>query len=272
MEENLFLRVLYRTIPGRFLLKLLVHPGVSRLAGWILSAPISKCFVRPYIKKYGIPMSGYVEREYSSFNDFFTRRRLPQQIEGEGLISPCDGLLSAYRIDKSSRFRVKETEYSLGDLLKDGELAEEYQGGVCLIFRLTPRHYHRYCYIDDGYQGEDRVIPGVLHSVRPICCESYPVYIQNSREYTLLYTEHFGAVVHMEVGALLVGRIVNTHGRGRMLRGQEKGHFEFGGSTILLMFKRGCVVIDEKLFSAAARGQECPVRMGEIIGKGSERV
>lgn len=268
MEESVLLRLLYRTVPGRFVLKLLVQPWVSSLAGKLLSSPLSRPMIQPYIKKHHIPISGYEGAPYRSFNDFFVRRRIQQKIEGEGLISPCDGLLSAYKIDSKSRFRVKGSEYTLSDLLDDQELAEEYQGGVCLIFRLTPRHYHRYCYIDDGHKGDNRMIPGVLHSVRPICCECFPVYIQNSREFSLLYTEHFGAVVHMEVGALLVGRIVNEHGRGRIYRGQEKGHFEFGGSTILLVFKRGSVKLEEELFAATARGIERPVQMGEIIGEG----
>ena len=275
MEESLLLRLLYRTAPGRLVLKGLVHPGVSRLAGKILSSPLSRPMIRPYIKKHHIPMTGYEGVEYRSFNDFFTRRRLPQAMEVDQsstcLISPCDGLLSVYPIDANSRFRVKGSEYTLTDLLEDRDLAGEYQGGTCLIFRLTPRHYHRYCYIDDGHKGDNRIIPGVLHSVRPICCECYPVYIRNSREYTVLYTEHFGAVVQMEVGALLVGRISNEHGRGRIRRGHEKGHFEFGGSTILLLFKSGSVSLEAALFAATARGQDRPVRLGEVIGKVDER-
>lgn len=276
MEENLLLRLLYGTPPGRLLLKGLVSPGVSEVAGKMLSAPVSRHLIRPYIKKCHIPMSGYEGAPYRSFNDFFTRRRSPQAVlidqRPACLISPCDGLLSAYPIDGNSRFLVKGSEYTLAGLLRDRQLAEEYQGGTCLIFRLTPRHYHRYCYIDDGHKGDNRFIPGVLHSVRPVCCERVPVYIQNSREYTLLYTEHFGAVVQMEVGALLVGRISNDHGRGRITRGQEKGHFEFGGSTIVLVFKQGTVRVEEKLFCDTARGIERPVRMGEAIGEAGERL
>ena len=45
-----------------------------------------------------------------------------------------------------------------------------------------------------------------MHCVRPIAMEKYPVYVQNTREYTLIDTENFGQVVQMEIGALLVGK------------------------------------------------------------------
>ena len=183
------------------------------------------------------------------------------------LISPCDGLLSVYRIGKDSRFTVKHCEYTLFELLGDRFLANQYQDGICLIFRLTPRHYHRYCYIDDGKKGDNYPIPGVLHSVRPLCCGRYPVYVQNSREYTVMDTLHFGQVTQIEVGALLVGRIWNEQGRGKITRGQEKGHFEFGGSTILVLLKKGAAELDSELFRRTVRGQESPVRMGQQIGR-----
>ena len=270
MEEHFLLRFLYRTIPGRLVLKGLVSPAVSRWGGWLLSTRASRHLIRPYIRRNHVLMAGYEEKAYDSFNDFFTRRRLPEatRIDGDDarLISPCDGLLTAYPIAGDSRFQVKGIGYTLAELLEDEALAEEYRGGVCLIFRLTPRHYHRYCYIDDGHKGDNVAIPGVLHSVRPLCCGVYPVYARNSREYTVLYTEHFGAVVQVEVGALLVGRIRNHHGRARIRRGEEKGCFEFGGSTILLLFRQGSVRLEDALFFDTLRGREKPVRQGEGIG------
>lgn len=50
----------------------------------------------------------------------------------------------------------------LAGLLQDAELAKNYHGGDCLIFRLCATDYHHYSYIDDGFQGKNHFISGVL--------------------------------------------------------------------------------------------------------------
>lgn len=270
-QESLPVRFLYCTAPGRLILKWLTRPEFSQRMAHLLSSSLSRPLIGHYIRKYRILMEGYEPVRYRSFNEFFTRCRLPEAMHIDRapthLISPCDGLLSVYRIGKDSRFTVKHCKYTLFELLGDRFLANQYQGGICLIFRLTPRHYHRYCYIDDGKKGDNYPIPGVLHSVRPLCCGRYPVYVQNSREYTVMDTLHFGQVTQIEVGALLVGRIWNEQGRGKITRGQEKGHFEFGGSTIIVLLQKDAAVLDSELFRRTVRGQESPVRMGQKIGR-----
>lgn len=269
-HEGLTIRFLYGTALGRLCLKALIRPAFSQRMARLLSASFSRAFIRPYIRHHHILMDGYERKNYRSFNDFFTRRRRPEFLridpEPGHLISPCDSLLTAYPIAEGSRFRIKRSTYSLEELLRDRLLAERYAGGYCLIFRLTPGHYHRYCYIDDGRKGENFSLPGVLHSVRPLCCGTYPVYVQNQREYTVMDTVHFGRVIQVEVGALMVGKICNEHGPGRISRGQEKGHFEFGGSTILLLLEPGVVELERQILRRTARGQECPVRQGQQIG------
>ena len=48
--------------------------------------------------------------------------------------------------------------------------------------------------------------------------DQLPVYTENSREYTVIKTDTFGPVVQMEVGAMLVGRIVNYKEAGMVFR------------------------------------------------------
>ena len=127
--------------------------------------------------------------------------------------------------------------YSLSDLLGNHELAQQYDGGTCLVFRLSVDDYHRYCFIDDGSKEEDVYIKGVFHTVNPIANDYYPIYKQNSRSYSLLHTLHFDDVIYMEVGAMMVGKIVN-HSLDSFCRGDEKGYFEFGGSTIVVLLKK----------------------------------
>ncbi len=261
---------LYTTLPGRILLKLLTTPAISKMAGSFMNSYLSKFIIEPFIKKNSIDMSDYKIENWKCFNQFFTRNlrpgKRPVDMNPVSLISPCDGYLTAYNITPDSSFEIKNTSYSLGALLQNPSLASEYEGGLCLVFRLTPSDYHRYIYPDTGAKLKNISIPGIFHTVRPIAFEKYPVFKTNSREYTILGTNNFDDVVFMEVGAMLVGRIVNYHQEYTFTRGEEKGMFEFGGSTIIMLIKKDIALIDTEIKSASNRGEEYKVKMGESIG------
>ncbi|MCH5202771.1 MAG: phosphatidylserine decarboxylase, partial [Oscillospiraceae bacterium] len=93
------------------------------------------------------------------------------------------------------------------------------------------------------------------------------VFVQNSREYTVLHTDNFGDVVQVEIGALMVGKIKNHHQKGEITRGAEKGMFLFGGSTIVLLINKDKAEIDNIFFENTANEMETIVKMGEAIGK-----
>ena len=65
----------------------------------------------------------------------------------------------------------------------------------------------------------------------------------------------------------MVGRITNYEDACEVRRGQEKGRFEFGGSTVILLFQKGAVKPDATLISNTVKGFETRVKMGERIGE-----
>lgn len=268
--QDRILAVLYGCAAGRLLLKPLTAPWLSKQAGRFLSTKASKIFIEPFIRNNVINMLEYERVEYGSFNDFFSRRiragARPVDMDLEHLISPADSKLTALPITENGRFTLKHTEYTVGSLLKNSALAAEYVGGWALIFRLTVDDYHRYCYAFDAEKGENVVIPGRLHTVNPIANDFFPIYKENAREYTILRTEQFGEVIAMEVGALLVGKIVNHHGAASVRRGQEKGYFQFGGSTVVLLLKKDTAVLDSDILENSRQGIETVVKFGEKIG------
>ena len=209
-------------------------------------------------------------RNFRSYNQFFTRRikpgKRPIDYAPSHLISPCDSKLSVYEIDEHSIFRIKGSLYRVSDLLRNDFLARRFTGGYCMIFRLEVDDYHRYCYIDNGTKTGNTFIRGELHTVNPIALKRYNIYKRNSREYTVLHTENFGDVVQVEVGAMLVGRIKNHHKEHSFCRGEEKGMFEFGGSTIVLLIEKDRVKPDDDLLRNTAEGYETVVKYGETIG------
>ena len=269
-QDN-FLKGLYGTVLGRKFLKILINPTISKLGGAVLSTKLSSLLVKPFIKANNIDMSDYTERAYVSFNDFFTRDLKPGKRfinrDKEVLISPSDGRVSVYEIDDNMTFNIKDSYYTIESLTHSKKAANYYKGGTCVIIRLCVDNYHRYCYIDNGYKTTNKFIEGVLHTVNPVACEYYDIYKENSRECSLLHTENFGKVMQIEVGALMVGKIVNYDQVACIHRGDEKGKFEFGGSTIVLLFKKDTVDIDDDLIEKTKIGYETAVKMGERIGK-----
>ena len=120
--------------------------------------------------------------------------------------------------------------------------------------------------MDNGRLIKSRKINGILHTVGPIAFKRYKVFKENQREYSLLDTENFGEVIQMEVGALMVGKIVN-HDIKTFVRGQEKGYFLFGGSTVVLLLKKDVVEIDSDIVLNSKLGIETKVKLGEVIGR-----
>ena len=264
------LAFLYGTALGRLLLRPLVSRPVSRAAGRFMDSALSRGMISHFIRRNHIDMSEYAEEDYKSFNAFFTRRidpeARPMTSDPERLMAPCDGRLSVYAIDADSVFAIKNSRYDVCALLGGDARAADFVDGTCLVFRLSVYDYHRYHYLDDGTKGKNHFVPGVLHTVRPIALAHTAVFIQNCREYTFMRTEHFGTVAQIEVGAMLVGKISNNQQSGAFVRGQEKGKFLYGGSTIVVLLQKGAAEIDARFWQATARNEETRVKLGEGIG------
>ena len=265
-----YLGSMYDRITGRMVLKMLTRPSVSKFAGWALSTRASRMLVEPFVRHTGIDLTEYEEDRFRSYNEFFSRKirsdARPIQGGANHLISPCDSQLMVFPITEYGVFRVKNTLYTLAGLLRDRKKAKEYYGGQILVFRLGVDDYHRYCYVADGEIGENVSIPGVLHTVSPSVYDRIPVYKENAREYCTLQTKAFGEMLMMEVGALLVGKIVNHPVEKQVRRGMEKGYFQFGGSTIILLVKEGRLQVDADILENSRQNCETIVKYGEIIG------
>lgn len=257
--EAKLLRFLYKTIIGRMILKILVQPYFSKLISKFMKSSMSKFL----IKKYNSESSNL----YNSFNSYFTRKyELNMEYNNEELISPAESKLSVYQITNNMIINIKNTKYTLEEILQDKSLAQKFKDGLCLVFRLSPENYHRYIFIDDVEKQKSRAINGILHTVKPIKDAKCKVYKQNTREYTYYKTKNIGNIIQMEVGALLIGKIKNydlDFGK----KGEEKGYFEYGGSTIILLIEKDKITIDKDILEMSKNNIETMVKIGEKIGK-----
>ena len=269
-KENISLVLLYKTHLGRVFLKILVQPWFTKLSGTIMNSKVSNIITKKLIKKYNINQDEYEKQKFTSYNDFFIRKKKEKYLNIDKnknhLISPADSKLTVYDIKENSMFKIKDSYYSINELLNGDPISEQYKNGKILIFRLEPTDYHRYCYIDDGTKNENKYIKGIFHTVKNIALKKYNIYKKNAREYTTLDTKNFGKVIQIEVGALIVGRIKNHHEEYQYKKGEEKGYFEFNGSTIALIFKKNKIEIDPDIKENSKKHIETIVKYGEKIG------
>lgn len=269
-NQDKLLSFLYTNIFGRMLLKPLIQPQVSKLVGRYLSSAHSKWLISKFIERNEINMDIYEECDYSSFNDFFTRkikpdcRPVPEDLDV--LISPCDCLATVYPIQENTTFSIKNTEYTLRSLLRSPRLAKRFRGGYAYVLRLTVEDYHRYLYSVSGKQSKNYHIDGTFHTVNPIANDYLPIYKENTREYTVIRSKEFGDVLQMEVGALLVGKISNHKQSTVVTRGEEKGFFEYGGSTIVVLTQKGRVTPRSDLLTNSKNGYETKVLQAHPLG------
>jgi phosphatidylserine decarboxylase len=265
------LHLLYETTLGRLLLgAIFARRWYSSLNAIKDKSRYSLRKVQPLVDRFGIDMSDYPEQSYTSYDSFVTRKidpaRRPIASHPDALIAVADSRVLAYSVSHDGRIPVKQSSYTVTELLRDPELAAAYNEGTCLVFRLGTEDYHRYCFADDGEVIRTRSINGVLHSVQPISSTRYKAFCENHREYSVIETANFGTVVTVEVGAILVGKIHN-HDVTSCRRGQEKGYFSLGGSAILFLLKPGTVKIDSDIIEYSRKQIETKVRLGEKVGE-----
>ena len=266
------LSFLYQTIIGRVVLKcVFANHWFSALYGMLQKRPASKNKIKDFVHTYDIDMNQYKSiDEYESFDDFFLRKRdvtkaiSQKAFDEDSLIAISDAKLKVVKLDDGGIFRVKQSDYDISEFILDDGLSDEFRDGICLIYRLTVDDYHRYVFLDEGYIEREYFIRGQLHTVQSIS-DRYRVFIRNSRNVSILNTKNFGKVVQVEVGAMLVGKIKN-HDKTNFARLEEKGYFEYGGSTIVQIFKKDIIKIDDDIIKASISDIESKVQIGMIIG------
>lgn len=251
-------------------------PFFSSLYGRLQSSPSSKKKIKPFIEEFGVDTSEFADPidAFSSFNDFFIRRLKPSarpiDPRQDVAIIPADGRYLFYQsIDKADGFVVKGEKFDLKTLLQNKELASHYSQGSMVIARLCPTDYHRYHFPCDCIPGETKCINGWLYSVNPIALKKdIQIFAQNKRTICHLNSPLFGDILFMEIGATFVGSIHQTYTPFKSyLKGEEKGYFSFGASSLILLFPPNSIHFDSDLLKASADHTEIRCLMGQSMGK-----
>jgi len=267
-----WLNWLYNNPVGVVSLDVMVsRKGLSEWYGNRMDQPESASKVSEFVNEYNIDLSEAQKQEFTSFNDFFYRKlkdgARPFDSNPEVVISPADGKVFAYQDISNQDFIVKGYRFNLAEYFLDEELASEYDGGSLIIVRLCPTDYHRFHFPLSGDIWMKANFDGDYYSVSPIALrKKIELLCMNKRAFVIINNDYFGDVIVSEVGATMVGSIIQTYKDDRVEKGQEKGYFKFGGSTVILFFKKGAIRIDQDLLENTKRGLETAILMGDQIG------
>lgn len=268
---------LFSRMLGRMLLPLLSYFNFfSYFYGLLQKAPWSKRKIKPFIKDFQVDETEFLEpiSYFSCFNDFFIRKLKPQCrpiiADTERAIIPADGRYFIHEdISTLQSVQIKGKAFDLSLLLKDETLAKKYRAGSMVVARLCPYDYHRYHFPFDCYAPASTLINGSLYSVNPLALKyNAQIFMQNKRMICPLQSSLFGVVLYIEIGATNVGSINQTYACNQFYeKGQEKGFFSFGGSTIVLLFEPCKILFDEDLLQLASHGLEIRCLLGQSLGR-----
>lgn len=243
---------LYESFSGRILSHSLVRAPLSVLYGYMQNLPTSRNKIPEFVKNFDIKMEDFIPEEgrsdkdpYSSFNQFFIR----QFKEGKRNFIADKGIMPAFSearyfgyesINDDDSVPVKGKFLNSKELLQKEEWIETFKDGPLLLARLCPVDYHRFHFPDNGKVLDNYKVGGLYHSVNPIALKAKEdIFSTNVREVTIMETENFGKLAYVEVGAICVGRIVQSTDLTEFNRGDEKGYFLFGGSTVIVIGEKG---------------------------------
>lgn len=272
-----WLQFLYDIRFGRLWLKLVFKRAwFSKCVSWWMNTRFSKSNIQPFAEKYAIDLNQFEKQpqEYKHFNDFFYRKFKPDFRpickSSDTLCFPCDGRhLGFQKLSDAQKFFIKGNAFNLRQLLKDEALAEHFRNGTCVISRLAPVDYHRFHFPCDGIPNAARLINGFLYSVSPVALKgSWRIFGENKRWLTILQSERFGKIALIEVGACCVGSVRQTFTPESFVKkGDEKGYFLFGGSTVITLFEHGRIVLAKDLVDCTQKGLELYAHMGDVMAR-----
>lgn len=264
----------YNAFIGKAALHMLMKRKViSVLSGSYMNSNRSKKRIVPFITQHGVNLQECKKnnaQQFISFNDFFYRKlKKNARVIEKGIVSPADGKILVFPCLKEvSSFFIKGSEFNLDTFLKSKELGKKYKNGAMTIIRLAPADYHRFHFPYKGTATKTRNINGHYFSVSPIALKkSLRIFCENKRAYNLLKTDRYNDILIAEVGATMVGSIIQTYTENTFVKkGEEKGYFSFGGSTLVLLFENNSgIKFSEDLILNTQRGLETTIKMGETI-------
>lgn len=263
----------------------LLNRFVSKAAGFVLCSPVMGRFLyRSRLARLFNPKIAATGEScgYHSLNQAFTHRyprpAYPGLAEERFLVAPCDAYLTIRDIVDSRVAVFPGLWVDLPTLLQGGDWSE-FVGGRFLLFTLKPHHDHT---LDFPLSSRILASPRELAAQRLAVGSTDPAFLrlaaqqgvgvldQNHRVVTVLESLAIpGRYAYIEVGAMAVNAIEQDYDTNREKHGQgeQKSHFNFGSTVILLLSQRlseGLQPIRE-LAEQASGLNVCEIKRGNAL-------
>jgi phosphatidylserine decarboxylase len=275
-----WVRWCYESGTGKKLQKLIGLPVISRMYGHLQDGIASQGKVLPFIEKFNINMDEFVLENneaggvpYSSFNNFFIRkfkegrRNFPEENHKMGACAEAR-YFAWDKITPELKVPVKGVDLLPEEIIDHPEYSNMFQEGPLMIARLCPVDYHRFHYPDDGELVDRYKRGSELQSVNPLALKyKSDIFLKNERMVSILKTKNFGHLAYVEVGAVMVGKIVQSAKGKNFQRGDEKGYFLFGGSTVIVIGEKGKWSPSEDILNNTAHNLETYITLGDEVAK-----
>ncbi len=276
-----FIEWLYKAESGKALSTLICKAPLSQVYGALQDSKWSQRKVAPFIKNFHINMDEFMPQDgrsdsspFASFNQFFIRRFKPGKRpfihEPTEMGSFAEARYFGYEcVHDDEWVPVKGMHLKPHALLSNKKWEHIFHDGPMLLARLCPVDYHRFHFPDAGTILDDYRIKGLFHSVNPMALKAKEdIFITNERHVSILETTNFGKLAYIEVGAICVGKIIQSKplSAGRSFhRGEEKGYFLFGGSTVIVIGEKGRWIPSQDILENTKKHVETYLHLGMTV-------
>ncbi|KAL4744387.1 phosphatidylserine decarboxylase-domain-containing protein [Aspergillus terricola var. indicus] len=162
--------------------------------------------------------------------------------------------------------------FTITDLVVDKQLGPQFDDGTVASFRLSPQDYHRYHSPVSGTINLFQSMPGDYYKMDPFALRSrLDILTRNARDYVVIETKEFRDILFVAIGASQVD-LVKIHEQwqqpgSEIYKGDELGIFQFGGTLIIMAFKKNCIQFDKDLLQFSAQAIAVDVEVGMSLGR-----
>ncbi|MFZ8932634.1 MAG: phosphatidylserine decarboxylase [Bacteriovoracaceae bacterium] len=253
--------------------------------------PVRKS-ARPIILKREL-MPAFADARYRGFNEIGGSVTDTKVVDEREVIVKNNRFKASYLLGGYKGNRLIPRRYR-GQFEKSEKYQKIFKNGPMIIARLAPVDYHRFHFPLGGKILDVYRVKGDYFPVNKLYVDSDPdILFKNERVVNIIDTKEFGKLAYIEIGAVGVGKIVHTHpahplddksyqervpnlrndflplvprGSLNVSRGDEKGYFQFGASTIVLLGEKGKWEVSSDIVQQTKRGCEVYLKLGELVG------
>jgi len=262
--------------------------------GRFMDSPESLKYIKAWIDDPSTKIEDFIVPAggFKSFNQFFTRELKPSA-HARPIADPDDNSVAVASADSEINFiesdltlttqlNVKSRQINVKDLLNNSKYAKHFVGGTAVSCVLMPNNYHRYHAPVTGKIVESQEVQGIYNGIMDgedwfnkwnigESTTDFSIFEDFHRAYFVIETEKYGYVALIPVGLNTISAIFPSmiNHQSTMVppgahpvnvkKGNELGHFAYGGSLNILMFQKGVfssvsVLMGQRLGNMTALG------------------